>query len=520
MYQEMVSLLQYILRQFFKCAEINGCVFVELLFRKVHENPKGALLESHTSEFSAVLDNYNDEEYSRILERMKAGETLDAMRSKQRAVLDGSLPWTEAEDAVLQERYQMYADHPLCADLLAAELPEDSHRTARQVRRRLAELGLVNTRGQRPQGADERGGDAARDVDSGAESPPAKKQKRVLDLDEVEVRAADQDQAAAGAVKHAAAASRATAAATQIEDDETLEMDLERLLDAAMDVDGGDTFLDTAAEGLLGPRPAEVDAAPAAEAGAPSGTGDLEVDLELELEAMMEEGGLDLSALEPQPPATSAVAAPQASAGGPPEAAAAPSAAPAPAAQPAPQPAAVTPPAAARPASPHGEDAEDSLPQTQPSLLQAPAGPGATWLQSEFEAMLGGGFRPGGAPDPFEDSDMLASPRLPAWADSLQDPELFGEVLATPPTSLHQGPTSGSPAAAMSRGAEGPSGAGADEEDATAQRFWEGMGQANPTASQRSDEAGASQPCTLELDLEKIMDEGLPDLCSPADLGG
>merc|ERR1739848_471140 len=33
-YKEMVELLRYILRQFFKCAERNKCVFVELLFRK------------------------------------------------------------------------------------------------------------------------------------------------------------------------------------------------------------------------------------------------------------------------------------------------------------------------------------------------------------------------------------------------------------------------------------------------------------------------------------------------------
>lgn len=146
-YEELVSLLRYILRQFFKCAEVNGCIFAELLFRKVQENPKEALLESHASEFAAILDNYEDESYKRILDRMGAGESLSAMRLKQRAILKGQLPWSEQEDRVLKEKYSMYADHPLCAELLAAELPEESKRTALQVRRRLVELELTVARG-------------------------------------------------------------------------------------------------------------------------------------------------------------------------------------------------------------------------------------------------------------------------------------------------------------------------------------------------------------------------------------
>merc|ERR1719326_2888298 len=41
-YEQMIELLRYILRQFFKCAEINRCVFVELLFRKTFEKQKDA----------------------------------------------------------------------------------------------------------------------------------------------------------------------------------------------------------------------------------------------------------------------------------------------------------------------------------------------------------------------------------------------------------------------------------------------------------------------------------------------
>jgi len=254
-YQEMISLLQYILRQFFKCAEINGCVFVELLFRKIiHENPKEALLESHTSEFAAILDNYEDEEYkARILDRIGAGETLEAMRLKQRAALDGNLPWTEEEDAVLRERYPMYADHPLCSELLAAELPEESHRTARQVRKRLAELGLISA--PRAEGRSAQGAASDRvEVQSNAEDSqpdfPAVLKKHRLDENPADTQAGGGSQES-----EITAAKRRRGAETTLSqrtDEETLEMDLERLLDAAMDGEG-DTFMDTVPEAAPAP---------------------------------------------------------------------------------------------------------------------------------------------------------------------------------------------------------------------------------------------------------------------------
>merc|ERR1719195_1374208 len=222
-YQEMVSMLQYVLRQFFKCAEVNGCVFVELLFRKVHENKNQALLESHTAEFAAILDNYEDDGYKRILERMKAGETLDAMREKHKAALEGSLPWTAEEDNVLRERYSLYADHPLCCELLAAELPEDSRRTARHVRKRLQELGLIETPGRLGERASNAGGDTleieSHIGDSQQDVPPSPKKPRTIGQE-------------------------GTDGVSQMTEDETLEMDLDRLLDAAMDAEG-DTLQDT-----------------------------------------------------------------------------------------------------------------------------------------------------------------------------------------------------------------------------------------------------------------------------------
>merc|ERR1719174_3204028 len=97
-YGEMVDLLRFILRQFFKCAERNQCVFVELLFRKTFEKQKEALLETRGSEFEAILTNYEDEGYAQFLERMRQGEGFSTMRARQRQLQDGNLPWTEEED--------------------------------------------------------------------------------------------------------------------------------------------------------------------------------------------------------------------------------------------------------------------------------------------------------------------------------------------------------------------------------------------------------------------------------------
>lgn len=256
-YEELVSLLRYILRQFFKCAEVNGCIFAELLFRKVQENPKEALLESHASEFAAILDNYEDESYKRILDRMGAGESLSAMRLKQRAILKGQLPWSEQEDRVLKEKYSMYADHPLCAELLAAELPEESKRTALQVRRRLVELELTVARG-----AGRSTGEEGKD-----EEKPAKK-ARVSNVN-LEPTQGDTGAASPGTPK---------GAATQ-EAEEMMDQDLERLLDAAYD------SLPANNAGSSRPAPNTVGATGIAES----------MDLEAELEALLEEDSVGVA---------------------------------------------------------------------------------------------------------------------------------------------------------------------------------------------------------------------------------
>eukprot|EP00913_Durusdinium_trenchii_P017060 g16044.t1 len=65
-YKDLIGLLQFILQSFFQCAQVNSCVFAELLFRKVQE--KG-VVES-TAEFAAILDNYEDDTYRRdVLDR-------------------------------------------------------------------------------------------------------------------------------------------------------------------------------------------------------------------------------------------------------------------------------------------------------------------------------------------------------------------------------------------------------------------------------------------------------------------
>jgi len=100
-------------------------------------------------------------------------------------------------------------------ELLAAELPEDSRRNARVVKKRLGELGLLLTRAQRAASELENnngGGETKDGGKEGEEGSPTKKAK--LSHDDKEDMDVD---------------------ATAGDDLESLEMDLERLLDAAMD---------------------------------------------------------------------------------------------------------------------------------------------------------------------------------------------------------------------------------------------------------------------------------------------
>jgi hypothetical protein len=276
-YDELAELMRYILRQFFKCAETNGLVFAELLFRKVVENQNSSLLMDNKSEFAAILDNYEDEDYKRIMDKMEAGESLSSARARQKAANEGNEPWSAEEDALLKDRYHVYRDHPLVAELLASELPEESRRTARQVRTRLKDLGILGGKGfGRGDSVDEGGGggggqaDNARDVDLDS---PAK--RRRLDENSAEVEA-------------------------------DLEAELENLLDAAADTFDTDPFFDAGAPagGVFGaPAPAAGGASSStAPAAAPAPAGAFseppEVDLEMELAAMLEEGDQDSLGVE------------------------------------------------------------------------------------------------------------------------------------------------------------------------------------------------------------------------------
>lgn len=267
-YAEMVELLRFILRQFFKCAERNQCVFAELLFRKTFAKQKDAVMEDHATEFQAILDNYEDEGYAQFLDRMRHGDTFEVMRARQRQLLSGSLPWTEEEDAVLRERYHVHMDHPLCMDLLAAELPEDSRRNAKGVKARLAELGLLQTKASRS--IEEVAADDGVGIDVPEESPSkkAKVGEDEFDMDMSLFEAGDDI------------------------DIDSLEKDLEKLLEAEesrrVDVNVPPQSSSSSSSGLpassLGVNPAPTAVDPSAE----TQPGD---DLELELEAMLDESG-------------------------------------------------------------------------------------------------------------------------------------------------------------------------------------------------------------------------------------
>jgi len=410
-YREMVELLQYILRQFFKCAEVNGCVFAELLFRKVPEHSKNGLLENHASEFAAILDNYEDESYKRILDRMGAGESLNAMREKQRAIMKGQLPWTTEEDTVLKDRYAMYADHPLCAELLAAELPEESRRTALQVRRRLVELGLVAARGAG------RGGIAGEDGE-----PPSKKAK----VNEFEVPDTEMDGTAddtAGAASPGTPQEDAAA-----EEAEMLEEDLERLLDAAYD-----SF------------PGEQGAVPeTSTSGAGAGIA-ASMDIEKELEALLEE--------DDGKPSEATATAPSSSSG-----------------------------SGTRPSS-----------QSRPSQVGLSQS-GADTLEAELERLMDEGPGASSAASATAASPNIATRSTSGPAASQADMSQTGpdSLEADLERLMDEGLT---PATAA-----GTQGAGRKS-----------SGSAQASQPHPSQEAGLSEsvPDSLELDLERLMDEGL-----------
>mmetsp|Transcript_47547 Transcript_47547/g.85848 ORF Transcript_47547/g.85848 Transcript_47547/m.85848 type:complete len:1148 (+) Transcript_47547:102-3545(+) len=479
-YEEMVQLLRYIMRQFFKCAEVNKCVFIELLFRKVQENPKEALLESHTAEFAAILDNYEDDSYATVLERMKAGETFDTMKQRQKLVQDGNLPWTSEEDSTLQNRYALFSDHPLCAELLAAELPEDSRRTAKQVKKRLQELGLLAIRGRDPGRGAEFGANGPRlppaeDTFADAGEPPAKKPK----LDEAVFTP--------GRAPEASERDMPDFPSQAGIDD--LEMDLERLLDRAWDslpqhdtatVGAGMTDMSTAT--TSGPAQPRADASSSAAPG--------EVDLEMELEAMLDEedGRLDPFGV---PPASAASSASRERAADRSEAPASPS--------------------LRSPGSPSSQVLGEELPAS---------------LQCDLEALIEEGLQEAEAA--HRDESMADAPTpsraaAPSMQEDMMLDSLEGELEALLEEEAADRSNAATPGVQKSsqQASQADNAEGQDEEE-----FWEAAMQevaaehvalgSGPKATAtppipspcRSQAETCSQEDTLELELERIMDGG------------
>merc|ERR1719272_2065444 len=226
------------------------------------------MMESRNGEFEAILGNYEDADYAQFLERMRDGDSFEKMRARQRQLQDGSLPWTEEEDQVLKDRYHVFLDHPLCMELLAAELPEDSRRTAKGVKKRLAEIGLLQTRESRDRPAEP----------ADAEASPSKKPRLAED------GPGDMDM---------------EMPVFQDEDIEALEMDLEKLLDAEASRRVDDPLPQASGDaGVSSAAAANVaDTALDLEEDTQPGMG---LDLELELEAMIDESD-SLPAANPQP---------------------------------------------------------------------------------------------------------------------------------------------------------------------------------------------------------------------------
>jgi len=395
-YVHMIELLRYILRQFFKCAELNKCVFVELLFRKTFAKQKEVVLENHQSEFEAILDNYEDEGYAQFLERMRHGESFDTMRTRQRQLAAGELPWTEEEDSVLRDRYTVFMDHPLCMELLAAELPEDSRRNSKGVKRRLIEIGMLTAKGTHI-------------AEDPIEESPSKKAK----VDE-EPKGDDFDMD--------------MPMFKEGDDIDDLEMDLEKLLDA----EDSKRAFDTMPAASSGSGDADAD------------TPGLGLDLELELEAMIDESGT----FPPEDEASQIGAAP-------------------------------TPARSARLSGAAPSLEADSLEADLEGLMEPepPASAASATLEDELGAML-------------EESGIMSQPAAQPAASQTSEPAgVNGDEQAFWEDAVLE---EGAGNAAAAAAAESPKQAGAA-----------------PEASSPLGGSQMSQESTLEMTLERMMDDEL-----------
>jgi replication fork protection complex subunit Tof1/Swi1 len=476
-FKEMVELLRYILRQFFKCAERNKCVFVELLFRKTFEKTKEALLESRTSEFEAILDNYEDEGYSKFLDRMRQGEDFSTMRSRQKQLHDGNLPWTEEEDNKLRERYPVYADHPMCADLLNSELSMiESNRTAKAVKKRLGELGLLVSRASRTDSGFDQGNEG-QNAKVGEEDgePPTKK----LKTDAAEDMDLDRN---AG------------------DDLDSLELDLERLLDAAMDsMPQEDTVQNNSASSSSGGIAKAASTMVDPDADTPPN-----LDLELELEAMMEDSGLFGEEIQSAAP-TQAENPPSAAAASTPKESSARK-----------NPSAESKPAPATQEEDTLENELDALLSSQPDLASQPApqpSQASATVEDDLEAMLGEAMGDEPASQPKDASDDGAdADEQQFWEDAVQTEQKIGGTvsLATPARARSSDATSqqeASPGSAMlSQLSQESTIEGALERIVEEAEGDEAMSQC-PGNQEATWASHLSQESSIEAALERIIDD-------------
>lgn len=175
---------------------------------------------------------------------------MQAMKRAHRAMLDGTLPWSTEEDAILRDQYPLFKGHPapLRFQLLASQLPPEGRRQESQVKKRLEELGLLVKKTK-----EDLEGDGIQQFTEEVEENPSKKPRSDADV--------------GGDIGQPAEEARAS-----------LEMDLEKMLDSVMPEE----------------EPAQgTGLTPSVGQGLPDEN--LGLDLEMELEKMMEDG---LAAME------------------------------------------------------------------------------------------------------------------------------------------------------------------------------------------------------------------------------
>jgi len=152
---DVFKVSQWFFGKFMKQMRKNPLLPVEAMFPYAQ---KGVMaLEKLIPEFEAILSNYSDPESQRVFDALDLSN--DVVEKQANAVAgwnpknnesmrpvpkQGTIqPWTEDEITCVRENYEKYRNVPNVFEILATMLPGNVTRSSRQVKLKLAELGIV-----------------------------------------------------------------------------------------------------------------------------------------------------------------------------------------------------------------------------------------------------------------------------------------------------------------------------------------------------------------------------------------